>query len=546
MRLIFIKKLLSPFGEVAKRIRRARLRRIMRGYRILKQSARLGRLVDVKGALTEISLGLDKQQFSSAVMGVGATSGEIIVRQYLLLRLGGVNLNCALLLASSSQRGSVVFPLPREWRNILERHGFKVAHFKSAMLWQCYVLALLLYGVAQVGKIALTGTVLGKKGDSPPSSYAYFADLGPGNLPQEIDGIGSRDVISWYLQWLGRKADIDAVHHGVLNSAPTVVGGIEVSLQRRPLFDLSGMKEVFGFAAWGLRAIAIATLDCARGRWWHALLLNQAALAAQVRVLPASTLAREYWFHNSSWIYRPLWTYEAARRGSAILFYFYSTNCEGFKRNDDYPPVPYGWKAMNWPCYLVWDEYQADFVRRVAGDGPTIAIVGEIWFHSVPVKIPALPSGSIAVFDVQPVREGLYRTLGLDFEYYTCKTAIQFLSDIQSAINKNGRSLVLKRKRQIGKLAHPAYRMYMESLSKSANFFSADPDIDASRLIEECAAVVSAPYTSTALLGRALGKPSVYFDPNGVLQKDDRAAHGIEILQGAAELQSWLSAIVKN
>jgi hypothetical protein len=49
------------------------------------------------------------------------------------------------------------------------------------------------------------------------------------------------------------------------------------------------------------------------------------------------------------------------------------------------------------------------------------------------------------------------------------------------------------------------------------------------------------PFTSTALIARNMGKPSIYYDPTGNLQKDDRAAHGIPIVSGVSELETWLS-----
>ncbi len=45
------------------------------------------------------------------------------------------------------------------------------------------------------------------------------------------------------------------------------------------------------------------------------------------------------------------------------------------------------------------------------------------------------------------------------------------------------------------------------------------------------------------LIGRELSKPSIYYDPYGVCDKDDRAAHGIPILSEQRELQYWLSAL---
>ena len=134
----------------------------MRGYQALKRSGQLDRIAVAKQALTERRLSLTRQHFSPVVMGCGADSGEIVVRQYLLVRVGGLNLNCALLLALGNEQSSVVFPLPKEWRNVLAQHGFEVAHLRSAVLWQLYICALLLYGVVKIGKIALAGIISGK------------------------------------------------------------------------------------------------------------------------------------------------------------------------------------------------------------------------------------------------------------------------------------------------------------------------------------------------------------------------------------------------
>ncbi len=35
----------------------------------------------------------------------------------------------------------------------------------------------------------------------------------------------------------------------------------------------------------------------------------------------------------------------------------------------------------------------------------------------------------------------------------------------------------------------------------------------------------------------------MFFDPTGMIQRDDRAAHGIPIIIGRAELQAWLASL---
>lgn len=514
----------------------------MRAQLSLKRSGNLDRIAQVKQALTEQHLNLTGREFSPLLMGRSIELGETVVRQYLLVRCGGLNLNQALLSALGKKDGSVVFYLPKEWRNILTQHGFKVAHIRSGILWQLYICAAWMYGALQIARIAFAGMTSRQNADIKQKRPVCFVDLGPGNLPRQIDGSQSHDVISWYLQWPGRAPGIEAVRHTVRNAQPVRVNGIEVMPAGHVLPGLGSVRTTIRYALWGMCASTIAAFDCLRGRWWHALLLNQAALAAQVRALPAEALARQYLFHNSGWMYRPLWTYEAERRGSEILFYFYSTNCESFKRPEGYPPLSYGWKAMTWSRYLVWDEYQADFVRRAAGAQANISIVGPIWFQSSAAEMPRLEKPGVAIFDVTPFRHSRYCILGLDYEFYIPETSKAFLADVAGAAHRPDVVMLWKRKRKIGAMAHPQYRHFAERLSEQDHVVLVDPEISALRVIESSCAVISMPFTSTALIAKAMGKPSVYYDPTGRLQRDDRAAHGIPILSGAEELNAWLSS----
>ena len=95
-------------------------------------------------------------------------------------------------------------------------------------------------------------------------------------------------------------------------------------------------------------------------------------------------------------------------------------------------------------------------------------------------------------------------------------------------------------------LAHPVYRHFVEKLEEQSHFISIDPGISPSIVIGDCIAVISMPFTSTALFGRELGKPSIYYDPHSLLHKNDPAAHGIEILQGQEELRRWLAIVLKK
>ena len=516
----------------------------MRGYRFLRDSKSLTRIGDIKWALTIQPLDIKQKVSSKHIFRENVAQAEIVCRQYLLARVAGLNLNRALLYAFGKPGSSVAYYLPPEWRKLIRNQGVKVASFQAALLWQAFVGMMLAYGVVRIAKIIFDGIkAANNQSNRQLGRYVYFSSLTSGNFPQPCRDGRSHDIITWYMQWPGRVLNIHTLCHGVIGSEQKEVSGTPVVPVPKPIPPLTCFGSLVRFITWGIRASLIATWDFLRGRWWHALLLNPAGLAAQVRVQAPKKLAKEYLFNNSEWIYRPMWTYEAERRGSRITFYFYSTNNEGKRMDGDevgYNKPSYGVQGMTWPHYLVWDEYQADFVRHAVGEAANLSVVGPICFHCSAEEMPAFGGRGVAVFDVTPHRESRYRILGVDLEYYVPQTCLPFLSDIQKVTNNAGYMMMWKRKRKIGSHAHPAYRSFVERLSKSENVIIIDPDISANRVIEASTAVISMPFTSTALIARELGKPSCYYDPTGLVQKDDRAAHGIEIIRGPKELTGWL------
>lgn len=515
----------------------------MRGYRRLKSAGQRDSITNVREALTNTPLHRVCSRTSALLFGAATPDAALVVRQYLLIRVGLTSLNKALLLSLGRPGSAVVHPLPREWRTVLEQRGFRVNRTLSDLVWQGYIVAVWGYGVVSICR----GVIASLSAMSRPSGrghgrYAYFDRIAAGNLPQPGPDGRSYDVVTWYAQWPGRVSPLDTLCHDVCGAATGAVAGLPVVATSAPIPPLRTGRELLRYVGWGGAATVLSAIDILRGRWWHALLLSEASHAAAARAHAPAALARDYLIHNSAWIYRPLWTYETERAGSRITFYFYSTNTESFKRPDGYPVQANSWQVMNWPLYVVWDEYQADFVRRAVGTGANTQIAGPIWFSTTAREVPAIPARAVAVFDVQPWRSSGYAALGLVDEFYTPATVNRFLTDIHAAVRRCGAVMVLKRKRQVGHWLHPRYVALVEQLVHDGHFMAVDPDLAALRVIEQCRAIVSLPFTSTAILGRAMGRPAVYYDPHGVVQKDDRAAHGIPILTGPDELNAWMAA----
>ena len=287
------------FLKLINREKRSRVRRIMRGYRLLKKSNRLNQISKTREVLTEQRLNLTSKDFSPYLMGAGHSSSEIILRQYLLVRFGGLNLNQALLFSLGKRSGKVIYPLPKEWRVTISQHGFKVANIRSCLLWQLYIFGALLYGICHIAKIILTSLTSLIHKPIKQKKYVYFSSLSSGNLPQGSSGQKSYDIVSWYLQWKGKIKNIGAIHHSVSNGPTKLIGDVDLVFQQDILPSISGLKVIFSYVFWGIVASFIALFDFFRGRWWHAFILNQAALSKQVRCLKPEFLAVEYLFYNS-------------------------------------------------------------------------------------------------------------------------------------------------------------------------------------------------------------------------------------------------------
>lgn len=514
---------------------KVRPRTLLRGYRKLREAGNLGSIAAAKRELTELKLpGIHA---SPLIFGSATGMAERSVRQFLLLRLGGAPLTAAQLRAAESGL-PLTHAMPLCWSKALRQQGVAVAAGTSAALLWLYCFAMLAAGVRHWVRVLVTapGTGGGRKG-----TFSCFDGLAPGNLPLAGTSQG-HDIISWYDQWADR-AKVDWYGHGVAGQPERELNGkpvLAMSPEFPPLMTAGRVRFFFR----GLAASLLAMLDLFRGRWWHALILKEAVTAAAFRYARPEAIARDYLFHNSNWIYRPLWSHEAQARGARVLFYFYSTNCEAFARNGKPAPLMFGWKAMSWSRYLVWDHYQEAFVRRAAGESASVDVVGPISFQAGVAAPQTLPARTVLAFDVQPMRDSHYRLLGLDFDYYVPEVCNGFLQDLFQSVTEQQATMGLKRKREIGKASHPRYRHLLSNLASDPGFLSIDPDTAAMQLIPQAAAVVSMPFTSTAILARLAGKPSVFYDPLGVCDPADPAAHGIPVLRNRMELKCWLSEVL--
>ena len=510
---------------IAKRYR-SKLRLISRGYRQLKKEDNLEFPSKLRYILSRTKI---ENIYFDGLFQRGSFDIELPVRQFFTTRFLDTSFNRSILYSIGTST-PLKHPLPKEWRSALINQGVSVDNLSCAVLWHMYSFLFWGYSILQ----GLKSIYFLLKKQSSLGLYTYFDGLVGNNISVNPD---SYNIINWYLQWENKDAEIKNICHSVSDLPNFELGKVNV-VKTDGLPQLKGLK-LFKYLVFIVYA-SIYGFVCLLFKPIYGLMLWELIKLKRVELANDFDLAEDYLFHNSMPFYRPIWTYIAEEKGSRILFYFYSTNNRNLKTKSGYPQQT-PWHLISWPYYLVWDEFQADYIKSFDRYNSIVQEVGPIWFSSSEETID-VPLNSVAVFDVTPVRSAIYITLGARLEYYIYSTSNQFLSDIQLVLKNEDINMLHKMKRNHA-IMDKKYVQKINQLIKKSNFIKVPPEIDALQLIKKTKACISMPFTSTALIAKSEGKPSVYYDPSGIIQKDEKAAHGIPILSNIDDLKEWVRSI---
>ena len=521
-----------------KKVARSRARRVMRGYRKLKNSKDPLVINRLQEELTVLNLGINTNHVSRYIYGEEANNIEIAARQFMLQRYVGLRLSKAILLAFGSNQTKAYSPMPIAWINKIQEQGIPISKTHSIFLFGLNLVYLLCIGLVRAGQAVLIRSKL----DSCLGSHVQFIDIKKNNLPRKRTD-QSYDLVSWYIQWKERINDINEIRHTVLDYDDRTIHGIRLVSSQDYLPEISGFTNKLYFCAWVLVAFLIAVFSLFSCRWVNALLFPEAVTRKIIELAESKRLAADYLFSLSAFIYRPLWTYAAERKGSQITLYNYAASFSQFKMKDRYPYHELGYQSVSWPRMLYWSESYAEYTREIINPKVNIKLVPPIWFIDSDEEIPASDRPCIALFDITPVRSYFEKVLLPTPVYRTYKIGRSFLEEIHSLADAHGYDLLWKRKRKFEHIHHHAYIEFTESFSLLPGVINIPPEISPFRVIKRCVASISMPFTSTALISRDCNVSAIFYDPSGILFKDDRGCQNIPLVSGSSELAIWFNEL---
>jgi len=491
--------------------------------------------------LSNCKLNLEFINLPKSLLNLKIDNTEIILRQYLIKLLLGENLNKAILLSLSTQK-KIIYPLPHVWRKIMIEDGFLINNFLSAIVWILFVAKtfskeIIKFFLDLFKNLFFIFFSKNKKTDK----FVYFSDLSPANIPESENKENKYNIVEWFISRNKNKEDLKKICHDVSNLEKQNINGYQIKN-----INLHMFTEIISFFNYFIKSLflfLIILIYALIGRWSYPIMFGEIIKYIKVKYIKTNELAQEYYFNNSNWAYRPLWTYEAEKRGAKIFFYFYSSNFEYFKTKEGYPKAHFGYETMTWSNYLVWDNYQSEFITRNLKNilfKKNVVIVGSIPFQNKIFNLNIKKNFLVSIFDVQPHRKFNYSIIGWPIEYYVSNIVKNFLIDTYEVLSNFDVTIIYKKKRNIKNLLDKGYKKITTELSYKNNFMEVDPNISVHQIIQNSKLSISIPFTAPALISKELNKPAVFYDPIKLLYSDDRAAHGIKLISDKKTLYNWV------
>lgn len=522
-----------------RRLGRIYLRKKIRAYLILKARKELVRVSLIRRSLEDTSFNFESINCSPLIFGIAGSDSACSVKQFLLGRLVKKRFNT--MIAISLVYGSrALFAAPKEWRRTLENNGVKTYPVLGVVAWLMFVMAHFGYGIFWILKASFFKK---RKLVTVEGKAVYFVGATADQLAEDANRESRCNLASWYRSSSFNNAEPVSFFPSATYKQPNQLSLTE---RRLPCVDFMPALECWAkkilFWKWSFKAISFCLFELFRGHWWHPVMLQQGALAQYVRLCKDCDLFDEYWFSNSSFLFRPLWTYEAEKKGKLIYLYFYSTNIEGYFYDGKSCPTAMGYRSMTWQRYVVWDNRQLEFLTEEVGKDISGFVVGPILFSDSGQKMPFDCSDRVAVFDIPMRRASELSQLGLPDDFYDPQNIKKFITDIYSASERSETKLIYKRKRittTSGKC-----EKFIDSISDQRRVIFAAPEASAYRLIKESKAVISMPFTATSVMARHLGIPCIFYDPTGLLDGSaSKTSRDIPVVSGISELESWFKSL---
>lgn len=191
---------------------------------------------------------------------------------------------------------------------------------------------------------------------------------------------------------------------------------------------------------------------------------------------------------------------------------------------------------------IVWDQRQKEWLQQFPYSGNSIIEGPTVGKDSIPF-VWTEKKPFISVFDVTPVSpEFSSENYGNNYNYFNSTNMNSFLNTICHNVSRFGYDIVLKHKREHLPFHSKDYETTVKLLHSVGKLDLVEPRTNVEEIIQKSVGVICFPFTSPFHFAKKFGKPVVYLDPTGELNRELLIYKDLQILY-PDELDQWLASL---
>ena len=471
-------------------------------------------------------------------------SNEIHLRQYLIIFL--VRKLFFTYLTKIGGKQNVTYTAPSEWLDQIGYKQDKKLQIFNKINFYIFAFNRILKSIFLFNSI-LKANIMNKKSvNKLNKNTAYFFDLREECLPNNLNE-NKDNIINWYINWEKRLRSLKIIASNLKPNSTNQISGLSFTEDGDPKKFIGSKYNLIKFIIFYIYDFLLSIFYLFIGNLGNSIMLPELILSRSVSFLGSNNIAGHYLFKYTLSIYRPLWTYIAEKKGSRISLYFYSTNA-GISSPFGETSVSHAYYPLSWPEYIVWTIVLKKLIKKYSVNNPKIYLVNYIIFNALKYNKIKIPKKSIVIFDLEPqrlikyIKENGFCSFA-EYIYYNKSVNKIFFNDIISIASKNGFTVFHKRKRVLGDEENLFYKKMIQEFEKEDCFNSVDPNYNPLDLIKNSHATISLPFTSVSYIAKKINKPSIYYDPENYILKNDKNNNGVTVISGIENLSKWFKSI---
>tara|TARA_A100001011_G_scaffold395611_1_gene491134 strand:- start:7651 stop:9333 length:1683 start_codon:yes stop_codon:yes gene_type:complete len=508
--------------SIVKKIKFYYLRKIFlttKGYKFFNNPSQSDLYYRIIEDLDDCNFKIESNKFSKIIFGENIINHEKILKQIILkfiLNQSRSHLNISRsILFSKQTNNKLIYPLHHVFSHILEKNNIQINKNLSFIYWYFIIIFFYLIGILKILKILLNFF------KSPKYNFkdsVYFANLPKETLDVDKNIQTKENFFTFILDYHKQKnLKLKTIYHSINKYNNLNFNDFNISYSNIYNDSLNFFEKI-NFVVWSIKAILLSFIDIFRGRWWHAFLLSEAAERQIVSNTSFKKLHKIYLFNQvSGYIFRPLWTYEAEKKGSEIVFYFYSLNYSPITQKQRRPPAI---KTSSWNQYIVWNKQHEQYLKTVCKINFEVFYISPVFLITGMKDFIPPEENFITVFDIPPFRTVYQKSILSGSNLYNVDNCINFIQNIIEISSKNNLKVILKIKR-LNSVIHSKYLVYLKNEVLKGNLLILHDSISTISLIKNSRLIISYPVTTTNKLADLYNIKNYYYLPT----KDKLAKH---------------------